>query len=222
MCEMTTLPISDDNSKTYLVGGGIASLAAAAFLIRDGSVAGHTISIIEESSKSGGSLDAAGNANDGYVMRGGRMVESKYLCTYDLFSSIPTLDATKTVTQEIFDWNTTMKTASRSRLFRNGHRIDAPSFGLSESHILTIERLVLEPEFLLGRSMISDKFDPTFFETDFWLMWCTTFAFQPWHSAIELKRYLARFTHMVQYPHRNHANCIQPVRFDGAATSEVA
>jgi oleate hydratase len=28
-------------------------------------------------------------------------------------------------------------------------------------------------------------------------MWCTTFAFQPWHSAVELKRYLLRFVHMV-------------------------
>ena len=26
------------------------------------------------------------------MLRGGRMIESKYLCTYDLFSSIPTLD----------------------------------------------------------------------------------------------------------------------------------
>jgi len=25
----------------------------------------------------------------------------------------------------------------------------------------------------------------------------TTFAFQPWHSAVEFKRYLVRFTHMV-------------------------
>ncbi len=29
-------------------------------------------------------------------------------------------------------------------------------------------------------------------------MWCTTFAFQPWHSAVEFKRYLLRFTHMVE------------------------
>jgi oleate hydratase len=28
-------------------------------------------------------------------------------------------------------------------------------------------------------------------------MWCTTFAFQPWHSAVEFKRYLVRFAHMV-------------------------
>ena len=186
-----------DSAATYLVGGGIASLAAAVFLIRDGDVQGHTITILEESSRIGGSLDAAGNATDGYVMRGGRMIESKYLCTYDLFSSIPTLDETKTVTQEIFDWNETMKTASKSRLFRDGHRVDTPSFGLSERDILDLEHLAIEPEMFLGRSTISDQFGPGFFETDFWHMWCSTFAFQPWHSAVEFKRYLVRFTHMV-------------------------
>jgi oleate hydratase len=176
----------DDNASIYLVGGGIASLAAAVFLIRDGDIQGHMITILEESSRMGGSLDAAGNATDGYVMRGGRMIESKYLCTSDLFSSIPTLDGSRTVTQEIFDWNETMKTASKARLFRGGHRVDAPNFGLSEKDILNLERLA-----------ISDQFAPGFFETDFWHMWCTTFAFQPWHSAVEFKRYLVRFTHMV-------------------------
>ncbi len=188
---------ADNNAVVYLVGGGIASLAAAAFLIRDGDIPGHNITILEESGKIGGSLDAAGAPKDGYVMRGGRMLESKYLCTYDLFSSIPTLDERKTVTQEIFEWNETMKTSSKSRLFRGGHRLNAPKFGLSERHILTIERLGLQPEGILGRSRISDHFDSSFFETDFWFMWCSTFAFQPWHSAVEFKRYLLRFTHMV-------------------------
>ncbi|HXM59876.1 MAG TPA: oleate hydratase [Terriglobales bacterium] len=193
MSERTT----DDCAAVYLVGAGIASLAAAAFLIRDGDIPGRNITILEESAKIGGSLDAAGTPTDGYTMRGGRMIESKYLCTFDLFSSIPTLDESKTVTQEIFEWNETMKTSSKSRLFRNGQRVDAPKFGLSEKHILTIERLALEPEGLLGRSSISGQFDASFFETDFWFMWCTTFAFQPWHSAVEFKRYLVRFTHMV-------------------------
>ena len=196
-CELIRMARLDSNSATYLVGGGIASLAAAVFLIRDGDVRGHTITILEESSRIGGSLDAAGNATDGYVMRGGRMIESKYLCTYDLLSSIPTLDGTRTVTKEIFDWNETMKTGSKARLFRNGHRVDTPSFGLGEKDILDLERLAIEPEQFLGRSTISDQFAPGFFETDFWHMWCTTFAFQPWHSAVEFKRYLVRFTHMV-------------------------
>ena len=66
---------ADNNAVVYLVGGGIASLAAAAFLIRDGDIPGHDITILEESATIGGSLDAAGTTTDGYVMRGGRMIE---------------------------------------------------------------------------------------------------------------------------------------------------
>ena len=194
------MPIISTQEKrvAYLVGGGIASLAAAAFLIRDGEFKGHNIVILEETSQLGGSLDAAGTPEAGYVMRGGRMIESKYLCTFDLFSSIPTLDKTQTVTEEIFKWNQIVTTVSRSRLFRDGRPIDSPRFGLSYKHIQTIARLELEPEWMLGRSSIADQFDCTFFQTDFWFMWCTTFAFQQWHSAVEFKRYLVRFTHMVE------------------------
>jgi oleate hydratase len=186
-----------DGTKVYLVGGGIASMAAAVFLIRDGDIFGRDISILEELEKLGGSLDGDGSPRDGYVLRGGRMLESQYRCTYNLFSSIPTLDDGETVTQEIFAWNETMKTSSKARLFRGGHRLDAPEYGLSERHILGLERLAIEPEGMLGRSRIADQFDHSFFGTDFWSMWCTTFAFQPWHSAVEFKRYLARFAHMV-------------------------
>ncbi|SDR23065.1 oleate hydratase [Paraburkholderia tuberum] len=185
-----------ENGKFYLVGGGIASLAAAAFLIRDGHVRGCDITIFEALDKLGGSLDGAGNPESGYVARGGRMLESKYLCTYDLFSSIPTLDGTKSVTQEIFDWNETMRTSSRARLVREGKREDAPAYGLDEKHLVTLGRLSIEPEAMLGASRIADHFDTSFFETNFWLMWCTTFAFQPWHSAVEFRRYLLRFAHM--------------------------
>jgi len=190
-------PVRRDGAKAYLVGGGIASMAAAAFMIRDGNMLGSDITVLEESNVIGGSLDGSGNAADGYVLRGGRMIESKYLCTFDLFSSIPTLDGHSTVSQEIMDWNETIKTSSKARLFIDGHRRTAPAFGLSERDILTIERLAMEPELMLGRTSISDQFDATFFETNFWFRWCTTFAFQPWHSAVEFKRYLVRFAHMV-------------------------
>jgi oleate hydratase len=184
-------------AKVYLVGGGIASLAAAVFMIRDGNIPGCNITILEELDKIGGSLDGSGTPESGYVLRGGRMIESKYVCTFDLFSSIPTLDGSRTVTQEIVDWNKTLKTSSKSRLFRSGHRETAPSFGLRERDILALERLALEPEAMLGGTSIAEQFDPEFFATNFWLMWCTTFAFQPWHSAVEFRRYLLRFAHMV-------------------------
>jgi oleate hydratase len=184
-------------AQTYCVGGGIAALAAAAFLIRDGGVPGKTITIIEDLAMIGGSLDGAGSPQGGYSARGGRMLESKYLCNFDLFSAIPTLDGSQTVTAEIFKWSETIQTSSKSRLMRAGKRQIAPKFGLSEWQILAIEWLVIEPEMLLGSTAIADHFDAAFFKTDFWFMWCTTFAFQPWHSAVEFKRYLVRFAHMV-------------------------
>ena len=52
---MTTKP------NAYLIGGGIGSLAAAAFLIRDGDVPGANITIFEASPIPGGSLDGAGD-----------------------------------------------------------------------------------------------------------------------------------------------------------------
>jgi len=185
------------NTRVFLIGGGIASMAAATFLIRDGGIPGRNITILEELDRLGGSLDGAGSPDTGYVVRGGRMLESKYLCTYDLFSTIPTLDGSRTVTQEIFEWNEIIKTGSHARLVRDGQPINAPEFGLSEKHILKIEWLIAEPESLLGKTTIADQMDQAFFDTNFWLMWCTTFAFQPWHSAVEFKRYLTRFTHMV-------------------------
>jgi oleate hydratase len=137
-------------TKVYLVGGGIASLAAAAFMVRDGDVLGHNITIFAELDKIGGSHDGSGSPETGYVLRGGRMIKSKYVCTYELFSSIPTLDGSR-----IFDWNEAMKTSSKSRLVRDGHRETAPEFGLSEEHILGIERLALEPEAMLAPSRVA-------------------------------------------------------------------
>jgi oleate hydratase len=67
-----------------------------------------------------------------------------------------------------------------------------------------LERLAAESEETLGAASISDRFDPSFFETNFWLMWCTTFSFQPWHSAAEFKRYLLRFSHLIAGFNRLH------------------
>ena len=74
---------AQNDSKVYLVGGGIASLAVAAFLIRDAEVSGRNIVILEQLDRLGGSLDDAGSAEDGYVLRGG-MIESKYETLHEM------------------------------------------------------------------------------------------------------------------------------------------
>ena len=98
---------SRNDTKAYLVGGGIAALASAAYLIRDGGIPGSNISILEETPTVGGSLDGAGSPDRGYVIRGGRMFTYEaYTCTFDLLSFIPSLtEPGKTVSDEIHEFN---------------------------------------------------------------------------------------------------------------------
>jgi oleate hydratase len=185
-------------AKAYLVGSGVASLSAAAFLIREGGFSGSDITILEEQDRVGGSLDAAGSPEAGYTMRGGRMFEVHFDCTYDLLESIPSLeDPSKSVTQDTFDFHEDFAWDDHARLIdRNGNRVESHSMGFTERHRVELIKCVGTPEKYLDGKRISDCFYPDFFTTNFWYMWCTTFAFEPWHSAIEFRRYLNRFVHL--------------------------
>ena len=187
-------------SRAYLVGGGIASLAAAAFLIRDGGFPGENIHVLEELPVAGGSMDGSGEPA-GYVTRGGRMLEEEaYTCLWNLLETIPTLaDETVTVREEITEFNAKWPTDAKARLIGKGTTIlDASDYGLDTRDRLELTRLLVLPEAVIGARRIEDFFSPHFFETNFWAMWRTTFAFQNWHSAIELKRYFLRF--MQEFP----------------------
>ena len=184
------------NSNHYLLGGGIGTLAAAAFMIRDGGIPGRNISILEAAPVMGGSLDGAGNPAVGYSLRGGRMLTTdNYECTWDLYKSIPSLhNEGKTVFDETVEFNEKHKANSMARLV-DKHRAKVPvtSMGFSMQDRIELLNLSNADEEALGASCITDWLSPGFFLTEFWYMWATTFAFQPWHSAVEFKRYLHRF-----------------------------
>lgn len=183
-------------AKAYLIGGGIGSLSAAAFMIRDAGIPGSNITIFEALSTAGGSLDGSGNADVGYRLRGGRMLTTDhYECTWDLFKSIPSLrDPEQSVYDETVAFNQVHISHSQARLVdRNRSKVDVSSMGFSMRDRLELAKLTEMDEEALGSSRITDWLSPEFFHTKFWYMWATTFAFQPWHSAVEFKRYLRRF-----------------------------
>ena len=184
------------STKAYLIGGGIGSMAAAAFMIRDGGVLGTNVTIFEEQLLLGGSLDGAGDPGRGYSLRGGRMLTTdNYECTWDLFRSIPSAsDPGKSVFEETVEFNRAHLPHSMARLVdRRRARVPVTSMGFSMQDRLELLKLSGADEEALGASRITDWLSPGFFETEFWFMWATTFAFQPWHSAVEFKRYLHRF-----------------------------
>jgi oleate hydratase len=182
--------------KAYFVGSGIGSLAGAAFLIRDCAIPGANIVIFESDPGLGGSLDAAGDPVAGYSMRGGRMFTSdNYECTWDLFKTIPSLsNAGQSVYDETVQFNAKYPSHSRARLVdRERAILPVKSMGFSMHDREILLKLVRADEESLARTRITDWFAPGFFATNFWFMWSTTFAFQPWHGAVEFRRYLHRF-----------------------------
>lgn len=64
-------PANVDEKSAYLVGSGLASLAAATFMIRDGQMNGERIHIFEELALPGGSMDGIWTEQKGYIVRGG-------------------------------------------------------------------------------------------------------------------------------------------------------
>ena len=182
--------------KAHLVGGGIGALAAAAFMIRDGGLRGGNISIYEALPVLGGSLDAGGDHQQGYTLRGGRMLTTdNFECTWGLFKSIPSLvNPNQSVFDETVAFNQENRSHSRARLVdRNRAIVDVTSMGFSMSNRMELLKVMMAKEQDLGADRISDWLSADFFTTTFWHMWATTFAFQPWHSAVEFRRYLHRF-----------------------------
>ncbi|WMJ82231.1 oleate hydratase [Clostridium sp. MB40-C1] len=195
----TLKPEGIENKKAYLVGAGIASLSAAAYLIMDGHMDGKNITILEETNVSGGAMDGCGNAKDGYIIRGGREMEEHYECCWDLYSKIPSLDnPNRTVLDEFRELNTLDPNESTCRLIHNcGEKADSSSLGLSDIHIKQLTMLFLATEENLGATTVEEYFDPSFFETNMWYFWRSMFAFETWHSVAEMKRYMERFIHLL-------------------------
>ena len=182
--------------QAYLVGAGIGSLSAAVFLIRDAHFNGQDIHILEELPLAGGALDGRGDPTHGYVSRGGRMLEEEvYSCLWNLLDSIPTLEnADVSVKNQILDFNAKHPTNAKARLIgRDQQILNAADLGLDAMDRFEMARLMAMPEGLIGARRIQDLFSEHFFQTNFWYLWRTTFAFQNWHSAVELRRYLLRF-----------------------------
>lgn len=192
-------PKNIDARQAYLIGGGIASLSAAAFLIRDAHMPGKNIHILEESKIYGGSMDGAGTPSEGYTARGGREIEEHFECFMELFSFIPSLkDKNRSVLDEFRELNLEEPIESHCRLVHNkGEKADFSSLGLSKENAMELGKLHMLTEEALGATTIGEYFSESFFKTNFWYFWATMFAFEPWHSVVEVKRYMERFMHLI-------------------------
>lgn len=163
-------PKGAEDKQAWLVGGGLASLAAAAFLIRDGGMEGSRIHILEEAELPGGACDGLLRPDVGFVIRGGREMENHYECLWDLFRSIPSLEVPDASVLDEFYWlnhddpNFSMNRAILDR----GESADTKNrFELSDEAALALMRLFFTPDEELHNKSIGEVLGGDFYDSNF-------------------------------------------------------
>jgi oleate hydratase len=189
-------PQGVDEKSAYLIAGGIASLAAAGFLIRDGQMDGKRITIYEARNVADGCLDAIKDPKEGYLFRGEREMEDHYECLWDLMRSIPSLDVEgASVLEDFYRSNKDHPSYSKCR---TTHKRGQP-FPTDGKFLLT-PKAQGEPSKLFythRRELFDRRFEEfvseEFYKSNFWVYWLSMFASGPWHGALEMKLYMQRF-----------------------------
>ena len=193
-------PKDVDKKSAYLVGSGLASLSAACFLVRDGQMKGEHIHILEELNIAGGACDGINDPTKGFIIRGGREMENHFECLWDLFHSIPSLEHEgQSVLDEYYYLNKKDPNYSlqRATVNRGEDAHTDGKFALSEKASMEIIKLFMSRDEDLYDKKLTDVFTDEFFSSNFWLYWQTMFAFETWHSALEMKLYIQRFIHHI-------------------------
>ncbi|KAF7552688.1 hypothetical protein G7046_g7339 [Stylonectria norvegica] len=193
-------PEGIDDKTAWIVGSGIAGLSAAAFLIRDAQMPGKNITILEQQKIPGGALDGIEEPEKGFVIRGGREMESHFECLWDLFRSIPSLEEKDASVLDEFYWlnkRDPNSSLQRATVKRGQDAGTGKLFTVSEHAQKEMIKLFLATRKEVENKRIDEVFTQDFFRSNFWMYWQTMFAFQTWHSALEMKLYLHRFVNHI-------------------------
>ncbi|WP_290658050.1 oleate hydratase [Kocuria sp.] len=188
------------DTRAWIVGSGLAGLAAAVFLVRDAGVPGENVTVVEKGRLPGGALDGLDVPEKGFVIRGGRELENHMECLWDMMRSVPSLEIEGASVLDEFAWlnrddpNYSLRRATVKQGQDAGHegKFDLPQRAQKDLlHIFLATREEMEGK------QIQEVMSKEFLASPFWMYWRTMFAFEEWHSALEFKLYLHRFVHHI-------------------------
>lgn len=197
--------------KAIMIGAGLSNMAAAVYLIQEGKWSGDQITFyaLDNYGSNDGSptqdvKDDYWNKNHpmenqkGYIARGGRMLNYRtYVDLMDLLDRVPSMtEPGLTAAEDTRQFDAAHPTYDKARLLTGGQGIvDGGKLGLNNKSRKLLTQLIMMPdsqEEKLDNITIADYFkdNTEFFESNFWFMWETTFAFRTRSSAQELRRYM--------------------------------
>lgn len=193
-------PKDVERKSAYIVGSGLAALSAACYLVRDGQMKGEHVHILEKEALLGGACDGYLYENIGYVMRGGREMDNHFECMWDLLRSIPSTETQGVSVLDEYYWLNKKDpnySLMRATINRGEDAHTDGKFGISDKGSKEIMKLFFTPDEKLYDLRINQVFDKEVLDSNFWMYWRTMFAFENWHSALEMKLYLKRFIHHI-------------------------
>ena len=193
-------PVGADHKSAYIVGSGLAALTAACYLVRDGQLNGEHIHILEKDPIPGGACDGYHYEGLGYIIRGGREMDNHFECMWDLFHSIPSIETEGVSVLDEYYWLNKKDpnySLMRATVNRGDDAETEGKFGLSDKGSMEIMHLFFTPDEDLYDKRINEVLSDEVLNTNFWLYWRTMFAFENWHSALEMKLYIKRFIHHI-------------------------
>ncbi len=193
-------PEGIEKKSAYIIGSGLAALTAAFYLIRDGQMPGEKVHILEKDAIPGGACDGLYYQGVGYVMRGGREMDNHFEVMWDVYRSVPSIETEGVSVLDEYYWLNKKDpnfSLMRATMNRGEDAHTDKKFGLSDKGALQIMKLFFTPDEDLYDKKITDYFDDEVLNSNFWMYWRTMFAFQNWHSALEMKLYIKRFIHHV-------------------------
>lgn len=193
-------PEGIDHKSAYIVGSGLGALAAACYLVRDGQLPGKNVHVLEKDPIPGGACDGYQVTDVGYVMRGGREMDNHFECMWDLFRSIPSIETEGVSVLDEYYWlnkSDPNYSLQRATVRRGEDAHTDGKFGLSDAGAMEIMKLFFTPDEQLYNKRIDEVFSEEVLSSNFWMYWRTMFAFENWHSALEMKLYIRRFIHHI-------------------------
>ncbi|NCB33571.1 MAG: oleate hydratase, partial [Erysipelotrichia bacterium] len=136
----------------------------------------------------------------GYVMRGGREMDNHFEVMWDVFRDIPDADdPSHSVLDEYYWLNKRDPNYSlcRATVHQGQDAHTDKKFNLSQKGLEEIMKVFFASDDELADKRIDELFDEEVLNSTFWMYWRTMFAFENWHSALEMKRYIQRYIHHV-------------------------
>ncbi|EAW09075.1 oleate hydratase [Aspergillus clavatus NRRL 1] len=192
-----------EQTEAWILGSGISALASAFYLVVNAKVPPGQVHILDSHTSLLDAIHQRGDPVRGYDQFAGCLPVPVGPPLEKLLASIPsTWGQGKSVLDEIRSQSAIRTALSHSHrasfmVQRGGKLRTVPtaSLNLSFRHRIQLLCFLLKSERQLRRNAIKDYFDASFFHSIFWAVWSAQFCFQPWHSALELKRSLLQYFH---------------------------